>query len=137
VLSTQYPAELLHTGSVRFLGAPAPGGGRLVAELSEVSDGEDAGVEGARTAGAGFDPSFLPSFCRGTALASWLSSTVYRISWAAWCPLRRGSTRTAPLASPLRSLSSLTFSSKGQYLISRFVAMGMSVEDAYRVQGTD
>jgi hypothetical protein len=60
----QQPAvsEELEPGSVRFLGAQAPAGGRLVAELSEVSDGEDAGVEGARTAGAGFDPSFLPSF---------------------------------------------------------------------------
>jgi hypothetical protein len=41
-------SEELEPGSVRFLGAQAPAGGRLVAELSEVSDGEDAGVEGAR-----------------------------------------------------------------------------------------
>jgi hypothetical protein len=30
-------SEELEPGSVRFLGGPAPGGGRLVAELSDVS----------------------------------------------------------------------------------------------------
>ena len=29
------------------------------------------------------------------------------VSWAAWCPLRRGSTRTSPLTTPWRSQSSL------------------------------
>jgi hypothetical protein len=54
-------AEELEPGSVRFLGAVAPAGGRLVAELREVSDGEDAGVEGARMPGPALTPpSFLP-----------------------------------------------------------------------------
>jgi hypothetical protein len=36
----QWPpvTEELEPGSVRFLGGPAPGGGRLVAELCEVSE---------------------------------------------------------------------------------------------------
>jgi hypothetical protein len=56
-------SEELEAGSVRFLGAQAPAGGRLVAELGEVSDGEDAGVEGARMPGPALTPpSFLPSF---------------------------------------------------------------------------
>ncbi len=51
-------SEELEPGSVRFLGARAPGRGLLVAELSEVSDGfiwlhANGDVGGGRLPGAG------------------------------------------------------------------------------------